>query len=747
MPPVRLSTVLQYSKGNELTAAKQADEARSKAVVNPAAASGLSPAEQQRAQARRSSFEAAKGKPPAKAQILGLWSEESRGGLPRMRWHGPGDKETFYMSVRVSSGDRKSVVPELWTNINHLANPSDFEAWPMEFVSEKDGVAIYKASIPVDQIGNFRVTGRIATNGDVGSPNWQWASNAGVGDIRFRPRAVAHENISEQVVHVGLANAGSDGIQVSTFRDLMDPKFGKYNLQAIKAAGKNTIRLQPPFRHDRWDRQHPADTLGSPYAATDYFSIDPRYSRDAQASGVPSWDKDKLRKIANAEFWDFVKEAHRQGVKVILDIALNHTGHNTTIRDLFDDPVRGEHVIRNNFDQIALDASQTGAVARRLARNPHGPGEALFPEMFANKNKDPSGAHSIDQTIAGGSGQWGDTKQLNTGAFDFGGHIVETPMNQQVLDWETRILKYWTRPPPEETGGVQLDGVDGFRIDHATNAPPEFWERSVNQLQAMVDKPLVFVQEDFNQGERLRVWGDAMESGWYKDLINDFKSSNVDGVFGIVDNPYFFETLRGGNHDEERIIHMFDGDMMATGRYLAMLDLFGGLSTTVMGDEFGEGQKLGFKVAGMRPDVLRQANDGTLPRANVELQGAMRRAGEAKNTDPSLKTVLRTRLWSKGPNHNIVAMARHADDKKVPGTLVFANLANKDELSNTFRLDDETKKRIDPNGWYQVRDLMSTDPRRHLWPERVRGSELMDQGVYVKLLPYQIQALKLEKVG
>ncbi len=747
MPPVRLSTVLQYSKGNELTAAKQADEARAKAVVNPSATTGLSAAELQRAQARRSSFEAARGAPPAKAEILGLWSEQSKGGLPRFRWHGPGDKETFYMSVKVSSGDRKSVVPELWTNINHLANPSDFEAWPMELVSEKDGVAIYKASIPIDQIGNFRVTGRVSTSGDAANPSWQWASQKGVGDIRFRPRAVANENISEQVVHVGLANAGSDGIQVSTFRDLMDPKFGKYNIQAIKAAGKNTIRLQPPFRHDRWDKQYAGDTLGSPYAATDFFSIDPRYSRDAQASGVPSWDKDKLRQIANAEFWDFVKECHKQGVKVILDIALNHTGHRTTIRDLFDDPANGERVVRNNFDQITVNASQTNAVHDRLKNNPYGDGEDLFPEMFASKYKNPDGAHSVSDTIGGGNGEWADTKQLNTGAFNWGGTIFETPINQSVTDWHTRILKYWAQPPASETGGVQVDGVDGFRLDHATNLPPEFWERSVNQLQAMVDKPLALVQEDFNQGERLRVYGDAMEAGWYRNLIEHFKSSNLDGVFSVVDSPYFFETLRGGNHDEERIVQMFENDMMATGRYLAMLDLFGGVSTTVMGDEFGEGSKLGFKVAGMRPDVLRQAHDGTLPRANVDLQQAMRRAGEAKNSDPSLKTVLRTRLWSDGPNNNVLAVSRHADDRAVPGTLVFANLANHDERTNTFRLDDETKGRIDPNGWYQAKDLMSADPGRNIWPDRIRGSDLINKGVYVKLVAYQIQALKLEKVG
>ncbi len=611
---VSLSTVLYFSKGNDLKAAADADARRTKLLLDPAAASSvnLPQDEFEHVEARRADFQAAAGHGPVSAQITGIWSSSNKGGLPRMRWHGPGDAETFFMAVKIKSGDRQTVVPELWTNLNHGANPSDFEAHPMQFVSQNGDTAVYKVSIPVQKQGEFRITGRISTTGQVKNPNWQWAHDTGIDDIRFRPHAVENENVSEQVVHVGLANASPDGSNVSTFRDLMDPTFGKYNIDAVKGAGKNTIRIQPPFRHDRWDQAHPYDSLGSPYAATDFFTIDPRYSRDAQqalANGsVQSWDKDKLRTIANNEFWDFVKAAHASGMKVMLDIALNHTGHNTTVRDLFDDPVNGERVIRNNFDQIALDSSQTDAIRARMANNPNGTGEELFPEMFANKSHDPSGARSVYDMMGGGNGEWADTKQLNTGAFNWGGEIYDTQINRNVTDWHARILKFWAQPPASEVGAPKDgNGVDGYRLDHSTNLPPEFWERSLTQAQAMVDKPLAIVQEDFNQQERLRVYGDAMESGWFHDVINNFKSGNADGIWGIVGSDYFYETLRGGNHDEERISELFEGNMMATGRYLAMLDLFGGLSTTVMGDEFGESKKLEFKHQGGVPSVLVQA--------------------------------------------------------------------------------------------------------------------------------------------
>ena len=78
---------------------------------------------------------------------------------------------------------------------------------------------------------------------------------------------------------------------------------------------------------------------------------------------------------------------------------------------------------------------------------------------------------------------------------------------------------------------------------------------------------------------------------------------------------------------------------------------------------------------------------------------------------------------------------------------MFTNLANSGTMANTFRLDGETRARIDPNGWYEARDLMSANPDENLWGRRIKGSDLLNDGVYVKLAPYQIQALKLERKG
>ena len=47
-------------------------------------------------------------------------------------------------------------------------------------------------------------------------------------------------------------------------------------------------------------------TIGSPYAVRDYYAINPDYGTDAD-----------LKKL--------VSEAHRRGLKVIIDIVANHT--------------------------------------------------------------------------------------------------------------------------------------------------------------------------------------------------------------------------------------------------------------------------------------------------------------------------------------------------------------------------------------------------------------------------------------
>ncbi|MFO0728879.1 MAG: alpha-amylase family glycosyl hydrolase [Myxococcota bacterium] len=671
--------------------------------------------------------------PPAQARILGLSSDATR-GLTNLRWSKPGDAITFEMKVDPKGGDAKAIVGEVWTNADHNGDPDDYRPLAMER-STKDGQVRFTAKLPIENIGNYRAVGRISVDG---GKTWKWASEFGVPDLRFRTRVTAHEALNERIVHVGIANASPEDWRFSTFADLTSGEYGKYTLEGLASEGINAIRLQPPFRSDPWDKRHPYDTAGSPYAATDFFAIDPRASKDA--TGVPAWDRDKAMKLANAEFRAFVDKAHSLGIKVILDIALNHTGHNFTFRDYFEDKAAGERVVRNNFSQIALNSEQLAVITDRLNKTDVSQfAEVLYPEMYASKFRDRNGAHNVGDTIGGGNGEWADTKQLNHGVFNYGCDEARLPVNDKVVDWFARILKFW----------VNDMGVDGFRLDHATNLPITFYERALNQVQASAKKPIAIIGEDFNQHDKLGPYVDALESGWYRVFVDAMKSLRADIIKDALSGGYFNETLRLGNHDEHRIIQDFGGDMMGATRFTATMELLGGWFTSLMGDELGESKQFEFKHTGAVPPVLWQARLQTLPSDNLKMKRWVDQAGKLKTSVDALKTARREFLETKSgaASYDILAVARHAD-ASAQTVLLFTNFSNNGDRSNTFQLDPVTVSRIDPEANYQVRNLMAEDGgKKGLWPEPKKGAELLSDGVYVKLSPYQIQALLLEKVA
>ncbi len=704
---------------------------------NSAACKVLPSVDRQEVQARwratQTTSAALTSHPQPSARITGVWSDATR-GLTNFRWTKPGDAMTFRMGVDVTSGDPKAVLAELWTNVDHNGDPEDYRPIALE-KTMKDGKLELSAKVPIQNIGNYRAVGRISLDG---GQTWKWASEFGVPDLRFRAKATEHEALNERIVHVGIANSLPEDWRFSTFSDLTDGEFGKYTLEGLASEGVNAIRLQPPFRADPWNYRHPYDTAGSPYAATDFFSIDPRASRDA--TGIEGWDRDKQMKVANEEFKRFVDKAHKLGIKVILDIALNHAGHNFTFRDYFEDRPTGERVLRDNFSQIALNKEQLSVIEDRLKS----PGmlkyaEYLYPQMYASKFNDRWGAQNVTDTKGGGNGEWADTKQFNHGVFNYGVDEGRTAMNDKVVDWYGRILKFW----------VNEMGVDGFRLDHATNLPMTFYEKAMNEVQASANKPVAFIGEDFNQHDKIGPFVDVLESGWYRVLVDAAKGLRASEIRDVLSSGYFNESLRSGNHDEHRIVDDFGGDLMAVTRFQAMMMLSGGWFTSLMGDELGEGKQFAFKHTGAVPPVLWQARLQTLSADNLKMKRWMGQAGHMKTHVDALKTNRREFLdrVDGSRSDDVVAMARHADgsDQTV---LVFTNLSNNGERTNQFRLDDVTKGRIDPNATYQARDLMGNDwGKGNLWPAPIKGSDLINNGVFVKLNPYQIQALILDKVS
>jgi hypothetical protein len=169
--------------------------------------------------------------------------------------------------------------------------------------------------------------------------------------------------------------------------------------------------------------------------------------------------------------------------------------------------------------------------------------------------------------------------------------------------------------------------------------------------------------------------------------------------------------------------------------------LLGGPICQVMGDEFGEGEKLPFRS--YRGVVsLRRVGHGEI------IANRRRRAALLRQRHAALHT--RDRNWLK------TADGAHDGDilaaTRIPQTLfdrplmVFANFNNHDAREQRFLLDEEMRKRIDPAKRYQARDLYALDPTRTLFEEPLLGSALLERGMPVKLDPYQISVVALDPV-
>ena len=654
---------------------------------------------------------------------------QNAGGRVVFDWDKPGDTIPFEMTVEVN-GDRSKVRPEVWTNANHNADPQKYEAVLMREVKVQGNQVTYRADLPITNIGNYRATGRISVDG---GSSYRWTGDAGMADLRFRPRVEAHDALNLMEVNVLSVNGGH-----GTFADLMGPGSpqtdGKYTLEAMAKEGVNAVWVMPPFKRSVWDYRNPADDAGSPYATKNFFQVDPEYSAKAKELRAQGKSETEVEAAANAEFKAFVDQAHKLGLKVVVDVALNHVGHNYEFSDLFTryDAAGKEirEVLKDNYSQVVVNPEQKAVVDQHLA-DPSVPKymEYVAPWMYASRTGNKAGAQSAADAMAGG-GQWFDTKQLYTGGW-YGGQNKD--QNAAVVGYLGRVLEYWS---------VDM-GVDGFRLDHLTGLPQTVMEDSLNHAQAAVDQhrpgtQLYFTGEDFFSAEYNIPYLDNIQDTW---LRNSLVASTSPGTLrGLLQNPYFNdrEMLNLDSHDEERF--PYHGDTNAAARLSSLLPLLGGATFAVAGDELGESNGMPFKQ--YRPvDAIEHPSD-----AGKYIASVFAKAGAARKALPALQDDNRGFPTPRegGDDPDLFAMTRFPDSKRGGLAIVFANFNNSRDRENAFALDDAARSRIDPDKRYQVRDLMGDG--KPLWREPLTGRELLDKGIFARLSPYQVQVLSLEAV-
>ncbi len=487
----------------------------------------------------------------------------------------------------------------------------------------------------------------------------------------------------------------------------------------------NTLWLMPIFpNNDRWHLPDGCDNLGSPYAVRDYLHASGTLSRRCIAArsdeygASPCWGNDEVDAL--------VAQAHARGLKVMLDVALNHFGHNYLMYDYTQhSPLRERAMRGDNLDALwsfadtyepellhpdVLDSAEKlqkladnnagsrSALDLLRARCPDLAGDELVrgfniwreafdgeratfdcknvylelgaPGFYLGSNRyDPS--TSVADTF---TKEWEDVKFLFHRE-ENRGHSWEFVRTREYL---FRVLNYWVSR-----------GVDGFRFDHADDPDSGSGSNEWKYLTSKLDyyawrrgqgRP-VYLAEEFQDPLEVNKVVDVMIEGYAGDMA---------GRYGVVKDTAHIEAVLsnmarfGGHaftmtaletHDEVRLL---DG----TGLGMWTGAGFWGIGATtrstpmiLMGQELGESRSLGFR----RSDFLHARFEGA--DTDSGQQGALtgyyakmiseRLRPENRALVAPGSAFLRSR-WTGQPDPRIFAQVKWSDDANV--VFVFHNL-------------------------------------------------------------------------
>jgi hypothetical protein len=420
-----------------------------------------------------------------------------------------------------------------------------------------------------------------------------------------------------------------------------------------ETVGATTLWLMPPFPdNDTWSVPDPCDNLGSPYAVRDYFHVSGALSRACIAAGAdersatPCW--------GNADLDALIAQAHALGLTVMLDVALNHFGHNFQMYDVEGVlPIRDRVAAAEDLDDLwsfgatyeaalvsprlidtpaalatlaANDASVSATLAALDARCPgldpqtrvtafHAYREAFdwdraaFPCTPATSYlefQDPGfylGADSYDPSTQIGddfASQWPDVKFL----FHHEENSAHTWEFVRQREYTFRILNYWLSR-----------GVDGFRMDHTTDPNSGMGANEWKYLTTKLDyynalrgmpQP-IYLAEEFAEESAMSKVSDVMTEGYVGDMCGrSGEIKNASYVEGVTANTTRF----GGktfvmtaleDHDELRLMTNTGFDVWTGAGFWGIGATLWSTPMMLMGQELGESSQLNFR----RADYLR----------------------------------------------------------------------------------------------------------------------------------------------
>jgi glycosidase len=544
--------------------------------------------------------------------------------------------------------------------------------------------------------------------------------------------------------------------------------------------GANALWLMPLFpNNDRWSIPDGCDNLGSPYAVRDYFHASGTLSRACITAGrdeyseSPCWANDQLDRL--------VASAHARGTKVLLDIALNHFGHNYLPYDLEDVVLDGDRIAGGenlaalwSYDHTYDDTLvhprvlDTPDALQRLAQRsekdknllaglktkcPDLHGDALVRTFSAYRLALPhersqlacdgfleqqvpgfyAGANHVDPSTHLGdnfTNDWHDVKFLFHHE-ENGAHQWEHARDREYL---FRILNYWTSR-----------GVDGFRFDHTTDynggMGSNEWKYLLGKVSFYAEKRgqarPVYLAEEFTDQEEMNKVVDILTEGYVHDMTGrEGVTKNTSHVEGALENmnrfhdrAFVMSALE--THDEKRLVDGTGFDPWTGAGFWGIGATTRSTPMILMGQELGTGWGLGFK----RSDFLRArfpgSGDGM---AGAEQLGAYYARMNAARLDPANRALLSPNHWylrtrdGGDVDQRIFAQVKWSNDANV--MFVFHNLWTHD-ASQVYAIPQELAGKISLDGGarYRFVDVLSGTQQG----DCKYGDELKNAGMYVAL--------------
>lgn len=547
-------------------------------------------------------------------------------------------------------------------------------------------------------------------------------------------------------------------IRLGTLDDLMGDSADyrkAITLRYIKErVGATTVWLMPLFpNNDTWTIPDRCDNLGSPYAVRDYFHAGGTLSRACNARGLD--DRSPTPCWANTELDATIAQAHARGLKVFLDVALNHFGHNYAMYDVgshrsvparvrdredlnrlwdfgatHDEGLVHPEVVDTPDKLNALagnDRAASAELSSLKAKCPKLSGDLLVRAFHAWRNafdferagfpcdaeylesQVPAfylGRDSFNPSTRMGdnfTNDWRDVKFLYHHE-ENGAHSWEFVREREYL---FRIMNYWVSR-----------GVDGFRLDHTTDWNSGMGSNEWKYLTSKVDyyawkrgqaRP-VFLAEEF---------GDQMEMNKVVDVMTDGYVGDMNGRNGITKDTYHVQRVLSNmgrfnghafvmtaleTHDEHRLTDGTGFDQWTGAGFWGIGATTRSTPMMLMGQELGEPRSLGFR----KSDFIRSRFDGNDHDPLVGYYKAMS-TGRLRQENRALLAPNYAFLRSKFTNQadtRIFAQVKWSDDGNA--VFVFHNLWNQD-VTQTFFVDGWAADRfhLRDDLRYRVVDILS----------------------------------------